>query len=73
MKEFQLTKQQQIYLVSELKDVVDNYDAFELDSCDDYNVVLTLLTEIFNEDWGTHLPESVIDDYLAIYFRIELS
>jgi hypothetical protein len=72
MKDLQLTKQQQLYLVSELKDVVDNYEAYELESPDDYNVVLALLTEIFNEDWNTQLPESVIDDYLAMYFKNEL-
>ena len=73
MKDLQLTNQQQLYLVSELKDVVDNYEAYELESPDDYNVVLALLTEIFNEDWNTQLPESVIDDYLAMYFKEDLS
>ncbi len=73
MKELQLTRLQKSYLVSELKDVIDNYEAFELDSPNDYNEVLTLLTGMFNEDWHTHYPESVIDEYLVSYFKMELS
>ena len=73
MKDKRLTKQQQIYLVSELKDVVDNYEAFELESVEDYGEVLTLLTEMFNEDWRTDISEEVVDDCLATYFKQELS
>ncbi len=72
MKENRLTQQQQLYLVSELKDLVDNFEVYELESVENYGEVLTLLTGIFNEDWNTHLPESVIDDYLAMYFKMEL-
>lgn len=73
MKDKRLTKQQQTYLVSELKDVVDNYEAFELESVEDYGEVLTLLTGIFNEDWQTDISEEVVDDCLATYFKQELS
>lgn len=73
MKDNRLTRQQQIYLVSELKDVVDNYEAFELESVEDYGEVLTLLTGIFNEDWQTDISEEVVDDCLATYFKQELS
>lgn len=73
MKEVKLTVQQKQYLVSELKDVVDNYEVYELDSPKDYGAVLTLLTGIFNEDWQTNLPETVINDYLVTYFKQELS
>ncbi len=72
MKENRLTQQQQLYLVSELKDLVDNFEVYELESVENYGEVLTLLTGIFNEDWNTHIPESVIDDYLAMYFKMEL-
>ena len=73
MKEVRLTIQQKQYLVSELKDVVDNYEAYGLESPKDYGEVLSLLTGIFNEDWHTNLPETVIDDYLATYFKQELA
>ena len=73
MKEFRLTKQQQIYLVSELKDVVDNFEAYELESIYDYGEILTLLTGMFNEDWRTDISEEVVDDCLATYFKHELS
>ena len=73
MKDKRLTKQQQIYLVSELKDVVDNYEAFELESVEDYGEILTLLTGMFNEDWRTDISEEVVDDCLATYFKHELS
>ena len=73
MKDKRLTKQQQTYLVSELKDVVDNYEAFELDSVEDYGEILTLLTVMFNEDWRTDISEEVVDDCLATYFKLELS
>ena len=73
MKDKRLTKQQQTYLVSELKDVVDNYEAFELESVEDYGEVLTLLTGIFNEDWRTDISEDVVDDCLTTYFKQELS
>ncbi len=72
MKEIRLTIQQQIYLVSELKDLVDNYEVYELESIDNYGEVLTLLTGMFNEDWNTHFPESVIDEFLTMYFKKEL-
>ena len=73
MKDKRLTKQQQIYLVSELKDVVANYEAFELESVEDYGEILTLLTRMFNEDWRTDISEEVVDDCLATYFKQELS
>ena len=73
MKDKRLTKQQQIYLVSELKEVVDNYEAFELESVEDYGEILTLLTRMFNEDWRTDISEEVVDDCLATYFKQELS
>lgn len=73
MKDKRLTKQQQTYLVSELKDVVDNYEAFELDSVEDYGEILILLTGMFNEDWRTDISEEVVDDCLATYFKLELS
>jgi hypothetical protein len=73
MKDKRLTKEQQIYLVSELKDVVDNYEAFELESVEDYGEILTLLTRMFNEDWRTDISEEVVDDCLATYFKQELS
>ena len=73
MKEFRLTKQQQIYLVSELKDVVNNFEAYELESIYDYGEILTLLTRMFNEDWRTDIPEEIVDDFLATYFKQELS
>ena len=73
MKEVRLTRHQKQYLVSELKDVVDNYEAYELESVDDYGEVLTLLTRMFNEDWRTDISEEVVDDCLATYFKKELS
>jgi hypothetical protein len=53
--------------------VVDNFEAYELDSIEDYGAVLSLLTGIFNVDWQTNLSEAVIDDYLTEYFKQELS
>ena len=73
MEDVRLTKQQKQYLVSELKDVVDNYEAYELDSPEDYGAVLSLLTGIFNEDWHTNLSEAVVDDYLVAFFKQELA
>jgi len=73
MEEVKLSVQQKHYLVSELKDVVDNFEAYELDSIEDYGAVLSLLTGIFNVDWQTNLSEAVIDDYLTEYFKQELS
>ena len=52
---------------------MDNYEAYELESPKDYGAVLSLLTGIFNEDWQTNLPETVIDDYMAEYFKQELA
>ena len=73
MEDVRLTKQQKQYLVSELKDVVDNYEAYELDSPEDYGAVLSLITGIFNEDWQTNLSETVIDEYLVAFFKQELA
>lgn len=73
MEEIRLTKQQKQYLASELKDVVDNYEAYELDSPEDYGAVLSLITGIFNEDWQTNLSETVIDEYLVAFFKQELA
>ena len=73
MKEVRLTMQQKQYIVSELKDVVDNYETYELESPKDYGAVLSILTGIFNAEWQTNLPETVIDDFLAAYFKQELT
>ena len=73
MEDVRLTKQQKLYLVSELKEVVDNYEAYELDSPEDYGAVLSLITGIFNEDWQTNLSETVIDEYLVAFFKQELA
>lgn len=73
MERVRLTEQQKQYLVMELKDLVDNYDAYELASPEDYGAILSLLTEIFNEDWQTNLTEEVVDDYLAEFFKQELA
>lgn len=73
MKELRLTVQQEQYLVSELKNVVDNYDAYGLESPEDYETVLSLLTEMFNEDWNTDMPKAIVNDYLTAYFEQELS
>ncbi len=51
--------QQKQFLVSELKDVVDNYEAYELESPKDYGEVLSLLTGIFNEEWLTNHGKQV--------------
>ena len=40
MERERLTLQQKQYLVSELKDVVDNYEVYELDSPSDYDTIL---------------------------------
>ena len=53
--------------------MVDNYEAFELESVEDYGEILTLLTRMFNEDWRTDISEEVVDDCLATYFKQELS
>lgn len=73
MKEAKLNIQQQLYLILELKDVVDNYNAYNLDTPNDYDAVLTILTEMFNDDWRTHYSESIIDHFLASYFAIYLN
>ena len=44
MERVRLTLQQKQYLVSELKDVVDNYEVYELDSPNDYATILSILT-----------------------------
>lgn len=72
MKDSYLTNQQKKYLVSELKDVVDNYEVFELDSPIDYDSILSILTGMLNEDWNTDFPESTVDEYLNEYFIKEI-
>ena len=57
MERVRLTLQQKQYLVSELKDVVDNYEVYELDSPNDYATILSILTGMLNEDWHTHFSE----------------
>jgi len=64
--------QQKQYLVSELKDVVDNYEVYELDSPSDYDTILSILTGMLNEDWHTHFSEVEIDEFLNDYFKTEL-
>ena len=49
MERVRLTLQQKQYLVSELKDVVDNYEVYELDSPNDYATILSILTGMLNE------------------------
>ena len=44
MERVRLTSQQKQYLVTELKDVVDNYEAYELESPNDYATILSILT-----------------------------
>ena len=73
MERVRLTLQQKQYLVSELKDVVDNYEVYELDSPSDYDTILSILTGMLNEDWHTHFSEEEIDEYLTSYFKEELS
>lgn len=72
MKDIYLTNQQKKYLVSELKDVVDNYEVFELDSPIDYDSILSILKGMLNEDWNTDFPESTVDEYLNEYFIKEI-
>lgn len=72
MVEAKLTTAQKSYLVSELKEVVDNYEAYDLDSPNDYDTILSLLTEMINEDWGINIGESVVDTYLISFFEKEL-
>ena len=73
MERVRLTSQQKQYLVTELKDVVDNYEAYELESPNDYATILSILTGMLNEDWHTHFSEVEIDEYLISYFNKELS
>ncbi len=73
MERVRLTSQQKQYLVTELKDVVDNYEAYELESPNDYATILSILTGMLNEDWHTHFSEVEIDEYLTSYFKEELS
>lgn len=68
-----LTTAQKTYLVSELEELVDNYEVYELDSPNNYDAILSLLTEMFNIDWNLNVPESIVDDYLSSFFRKELS
>ena len=72
MERERLTLQQKQYLVSELKDVVDNYEVYELDSPNDYATILSILTGMLNEDWHTDCPESTVDEYLNEYFKTEI-
>lgn len=72
MERVRLTLQQKQYLVSELKDVVDNYEVYELDSPSDYDTILSILTGMLNEDWHTHFSEVEIDEFLNDYFKTEL-
>ena len=48
MERVRLTSQQKQYLVTELKDVVDNYEAYELESPNDYATILSILTGMLN-------------------------
>lgn len=59
--------------VSELKELVDNYEVYDLDSPNDYGLILSLLTEMFNGDWHISLSEDDIDDYLVTYLKKEFS
>ena len=72
MERERLTLQQKQYLVSELKDVVDNYEVYELDSPSDYDTILSILTGMLNEEWHTHFSEVEIDEFLNDYFKTEL-
>ena len=72
MERERLTLQQKQYLVSELKDVVDNYEVYELDSPSDYDTILSILTGMLNEDWHTHFSAVEIDEFLNDYFKTEL-
>ena len=72
MERERLTLQQKQYLVTELKDVVDNYEVYELDSPNDYAIILSILTGMLNEDWHTHFSEVEIDEFLNDYFKTEL-
>lgn len=72
MERVRLTLQQKQYLVTELKDVVDNYEVYELDSPNDYDIILSILTGMLNEDWHTDFPESTVDEYLNEYFKTEI-
>ena len=72
MKDNRLTIHQKKYLVSELKDVVDNFEVFELDSPIDYDSILSILTGMLNEDWQTDFSESTIDEFLNEYFITEI-
>ncbi len=72
MERERLTLQQKQYLVSELKDVVDNYEVYELDSPSDYDTILSILTGMLNEDWHTHFSEVEIDEFFNDYFKTEL-
>ena len=73
MERVRLTLQQKQYLVTELKDVVDNYEVYELESPNDYATILSILTGMLNEDWHTDFSEVEIDEYLTSYFKEELS
>ena len=68
-----LTKLQKEYLVAELKDLVDNYEVYELESPNDYTSILSILTGMLNEDWNTHFSEVEINEFLNDYFIKELN
>lgn len=68
-----LTKFQKDYLIAELKDLVDNYEVYELESPNDYTSILSILTGILNEDWNTRFYEVEINEFLVLYFKEELS
>ena len=68
-----LTKFQKDYLVAELKDLVDNYEVYELESPNDYTSILSIITGMLNEDWNTHFSEVEIDEFLNDYFITELN
>jgi len=72
MAESKLTKHQKAYLVSELKELVDKHEVYEVD-VNDYNEVLAFLTEMFNCDWQASAPKAVIDEFLTDYFKKELT
>ena len=73
MAGIKLTTAQKTYLISELKELVDNYEVYELDSPNNYGAILSLLTEMFNIDWNLNVPESIVDEYLTSYFKEELA
>ena len=73
MNEGRSTKGQKDYLIAELKDLVNNYEVYELESPNDYATILSILTGMLNEDWHTHISETDVDEFLISYFEEELS